>query len=53
MIQLVCGPMFSGKTSHLFMWERKSKIAKKSVCYIKHSIDTRYSQDESIVNHDG
>lgn len=53
MIILVCGPMFSGKTSFLLSYERKSNIAQKKICYIKHSNDTRYTTESSVINHDG
>ena len=53
MITLVCGPMFSGKTTQLLVYERRSLIAKQKVVYIKHSADNRYSFDKVVINHDG
>ena len=44
--------MFSCKTTTLLGWERKAIIAKKKVCIIKHSWDTRYSND-NVISHDG
>lgn len=53
MIILICGPMFSGKTSTLLSYERKSHLAQKKTCYIKYSKDQRYSTENCIINHDG
>lgn len=53
MIVTVIGPMFSSKTTTLFMYEKKFFILKKKICMIKHSIDTRYSPESKIINHDG
>lgn len=53
MIITVIGPMFSSKTTTLFMYEKKFFILKKKICIIKHAIDNRYSSDKKIVNHDG
>ena len=53
MITLVLGCMFSSKTSTLLTHERKFSILKYKTCYIKHSIDTRYTTDDKIINHDG
>ena len=44
--------MFSGKTSFLLSYERKSLIAQKKCCYLKFQNDKRYS-DTNVVNHDG
>ncbi len=53
MLTTVIGPMFSSKTTTLLMYEKKFYILKKKVCMIKHSFDTRYTEDKQIVNHDG
>lgn len=45
--------MFSGKTTQLLVWERRSIIAKKKVAYIKHSADNRYTDLPQVINHDG
>jgi thymidine kinase len=42
-ITLVCGPMFSGKTSYILNYEKKCLISNKKYILINHSIDTRYS----------
>jgi thymidine kinase len=51
MITLIVGCMFSSKTTTLLSYERK--YVKHNVLVVKHSIDTRYTSDNKIVNHDG
>jgi len=50
-LTLICGPMFSGKTSELRRIYRRNKIAKKKCIIIRFDEDTRYSTD-SISTHD-
>lgn len=47
-----CGPMFSGKTSHLLAALEKYKYQHKRVVLFKPRIDDRYSVDE-VVTHNG
>src|ERR1700686_4098465 len=49
-IEVVCGPMFSGKSEELIRRLRRAKIARKRVQVFKPMLDTRYSDDE-IVSH--
>jgi thymidine kinase len=49
-IEVICGPMFSGKSEELIRRLRRSMIARKRVQVFKPLIDTRYSADE-IVSH--
>src|SRR6266498_2774394 len=49
-IEIVCGPMFSGKSEELIRRLRRAMIARKRVQVFKPSIDDRYSDDE-IVSH--
>src|SRR5689334_16278966 len=49
-IEVICGPMFSGKSEELIRRLRRATIARKRVQVFKPSIDTRYSDDE-IVSH--
>ncbi len=49
-IEVVCGPMFSGKSEELIRRLRRAMIARKRVQVFKPVIDDRYSQDE-IVSH--
>ena len=49
-IEVICGPMFSGKSEELIRRLRRAMIARKRVEVFKPSIDDRYSSDE-IVSH--
>jgi thymidine kinase len=49
-IEVVCGPMFSGKSEELIRRLRRAKIARKRVQVFKPTIDDRYAHDE-IVSH--
>jgi len=49
-IEVICGPMFSGKSEELIRRLRRATIARKRVQVFKPIIDTRYSPDE-IVSH--
>jgi len=49
-IEVVCGPMFSGKSEELIRRLRRAKIARKRVQVFKPALDNRYSEDE-IVSH--
>ena len=49
-IEVICGPMFSGKSEELIRRVRRATIARKRVQVFKPAIDTRYAQDE-IVSH--
>ena len=49
-LEVICGPMFSGKSEELIRRLRRSLIARKRVQVFKPSLDNRYSSDE-IVSH--
>jgi thymidine kinase len=49
-IEVICGPMFSGKSEELIRRLRRAIIARKRVEVFKPVIDDRYSADE-IVSH--
>lgn len=49
-IEVICGPMFSGKSEELIRRLRRAMIARKRVQVFKPTIDDRYSVDE-IVSH--
>ena len=51
-IDLILGPMFSGKTTQLIHKIDKFAICKKC-CLIKHSIDDRYGSTNEIKTHTG
>jgi thymidine kinase len=49
-IEVICGPMFSGKSEELIRRLRRAMIARKRVEVFKPAVDNRYSNDE-IVSH--
>lgn len=49
-IEIICGPMFSGKSEELIRRLRRARIARKRVQAFKPVLDDRYSVDE-IVSH--
>ena len=49
-IEVVCGPMFSGKSEELIRRLRRAEIARQRVQIFKPAIDERYSSDH-IVSH--
>ena len=49
-IEVICGPMFSGKSEELIRRLRRAMIARKRVAVFKPKIDDRYSAEE-IVSH--
>ena len=49
-IEVICGPMFSGKSEELIRRLRRAIIARKRVQVFKPILDNRYSADE-IVSH--
>lgn len=51
-IEVICGPMFSGKTEELIRRIKRAQIAKLEVASFKPKIDDRYSHD-CIASHDG
>lgn len=51
-IEVVVGPMFSGKSEELIRRLRRAEIAKQRVQIFKPAIDARYASDE-IVSHSG
>ena len=49
-IEVICGPMFSGKTEELIRRVKRSQIAKQRVQIFKPAIDNRYAVEE-VVSH--
>ena len=49
-IEVICGPMFSGKSEELIRRLRRAEIARQRVQIFKPAIDQRYS-DDHIVSH--
>ena len=50
-LEVICGPMFSGKTEELLRRVRRAVIAHQPTLLIKPATDTRYAVNE-IVSHD-
>src|SRR5690554_7993069 len=50
-IEVVCGPMFAGKTEELIRRAKRLKYAKQNYLVFKPSIDNRYSNKAEIVSH--
>lgn len=51
-LEVICGPMFCGKTEELLRRIRREVIAKQSVQLFTHSLDTRYRKKE-VSSHNG
>ncbi|MGB5824292.1 MAG: thymidine kinase [Proteocatella sp.] len=51
-IEMVVGPMYSGKSEELIRRLKRAKIGRQEVIVFKHSIDDRYSADD-VVSHSG
>ncbi len=51
-IEIVVGPMYSGKSEELIRRLKRAQIAKQSVVVFKHTIDDRYCK-ENVVSHNG
>ena len=53
-LEVICGPMFSGKSEELIRRLRRAKIAKQQVVIFKNSLDDRHlNAYEYVVSHDG
>lgn len=52
-LEVICGPMFSGKSEELIRRLRRALIAKQRVKAFKHSFDNQRSSDEYITSHSG
>lgn len=50
-LEVICGPMFSGKTEELLRRVRRSQIAKLPTVLVKPAIDIRYAVGD-VVSHD-
>lgn len=51
-LEVICGPMFSGKSEELIRRLRRAKIAKQEVAVFKHALDDRHTL-EQVVSHNG
>ena len=53
MLTLFYGPMFSGKTTMLLELEHMYHNSNKTVCCFKYKHDTRYTDENKIISHNG
>lgn len=51
-LEIVIGPMFSGKSSYALSYVRRQRAIGKRVLVIKPDIDNRYSNENFMVTHD-
>lgn len=51
-LEVICGPMFSGKSEELIRRLRRAKIAQQKIITFKPQLDNRYAL-EYVVSHDG
>lgn len=51
-LEVVVGPMFSGKSSYAVSYTRRQRAIGKSVLVIKPDIDNRYGIEEYLMTHD-
>ena len=51
-LEVITGPMFSGKSTELIRAVKREGYAKKKIGVFKPSLDNRYSED-NVVTHDG
>ena len=51
-LEVICGPMFSGKSEELLRRLKRAQIAKQSFILYKPTIDNRYSETH-VVTHSG
>lgn len=52
-LEVIAGPMYSGKTEELIRQVKRAIIGKKHVIVFKHAIDTRYGTDKKVHSHAG
>ena len=50
-VEVVCGPMFAGKTEELIRRIKRLEYAKQNFLVFKPKIDNRYSREGEIVSH--
>ncbi len=51
-LEVICGPMFSGKSEELMRRLRRAIIAKQTIVSCKHAVDTRF-MEHHVVSHSG
>ena len=51
-LEIVIGPMFSGKSTYALSYVRRQRAIGRNVCVMKPDIDTRYTEKNVIITHD-
>ena len=51
-LELIIGPMFSGKSTRLKLKINKLKFLNKKILIMKPKIDNRYGDESTIITHD-
>jgi thymidine kinase len=51
-LEIIAGPMFSGKSEELIRRVRRAQIARQAVQVFAHALDTRYGENQ-VRSHDG
>lgn len=51
-LEIVIGPMFSGKSTYALSYVRRYRAIDKSVQIVKPRIDSRYTNDHVMISHD-
>lgn len=51
-LDIVIGPMFSGKSTHALSYVRRIRAIDEKVLIIKPNIDNRYSEENVLITHD-
>ena len=52
-LEVIAGPMFSGKTEELIRQVKRAAIAGKKIQVFKHKVDTRYGRAKKVYSHAG
>lgn len=52
-LEVIAGPMFSGKTEELIRQIKRAAIGKKRIQVFKHKVDTRYGKAKKVYSHAG
>jgi thymidine kinase len=53
LLELIIGPMFSGKTTEIIALYRRYKSYNARVCVVNHVLDDRYDSKTDVKSHDG
>jgi thymidine kinase len=52
-LEVIVGPMYSGKTEELIRLAKRATFAKKNIQMFKHDIDLRYGKEKKLYSHAG